>query len=80
MEIVTLTQEMIDDETNSFFGGLAGCKAGDKAVRSDELIPWVDWDLHAPYLIGREKLESWLEAPDSAAAEMAYKKALTLLS
>jgi hypothetical protein len=40
----------------------------------------VDWDLHAPYLIGREKLESWLEAPDSAAAEMAYKKALTLLS
>jgi hypothetical protein len=80
MEVVTLTQEMIDEESETFVDGLMGCKTGDKAVRSDELLPWVDWSLHDPGLIGRDKLEYWLIDPVSDRMEQACKRAIALLS
>jgi len=80
MKTVVVTQEMIDVESDSFFNGLVGCKPGDKAVYSDELLTGVDWDLHEPEPVGREKIEIWLDSPGSKEQEILFKKALTLIS
>ena len=77
MEIVILTQEMIELEKDTWCDPLQGCRPGDRAVWSEALPSMSDLE---PFLVGLTRLLVWLEQEEEEEKKKKIREVIVVLA